>query len=427
MTKTSPGSTTDPADFTRTPAIDARPVPIDLGLIDAVTDEILAHPMALSDPPLYNPPRSVFRTFLSRRRRHPKARHPSRPRSHHLRDLDMLAASAERLRAILTRLDASQHADLMRELFNPLKLPQPQLLRATRTTQGLVELLDLLAANARQEFRARGGLKPAGKARLRTQGTQPKRKLAEQIPPRDVEARLKALALAWFGREELGSRLADVALRCRDYRDGLRSEPPQTDTLETFRQARHWSDHTMVHLLKFPFRERLALLSYRPMAEARATIETGVLIDQPAGAVRRLRALCRLLLAVGDRGAYSIEQDVAGTRYGRRDMSDPATFAVTCCASLWIAFRNEAVRGRYPKTGTFSRFVQEFLHDTLEIFPASELGGALRRFHDARDEEIRRIAERLQAPPPAVSGSAAEPDAATLEQIRRLLNTPVSG
>ncbi len=60
MTDTSPGSTTHPADFTRAPAIDARAALIDLGLIDAVTVEILAHPMALSDPPLSNPPNLIF-------------------------------------------------------------------------------------------------------------------------------------------------------------------------------------------------------------------------------------------------------------------------------------------------------------------------------------------------------------------------------
>ena len=427
MTDTSPGSITQTADFTRAPATDARAASIDLGLIDAVTAEILAHPMALSDPPLSDPPNSIFMTFARRRRLHIAdwrrrritARH--RPRSHLLRDLAMLAASAERLRAILVQLDASQHADLMRQLFNPRGLPQPGLLRATRTIQGLVELLDLLAANARHEVRARGGLEPT-RVRRRRKGAP-----AEPTPPIDAEAHLKALAQTWFGREDLSTRLADVALRCGDYRDGLRAEPSLTNTLETFQQARRWADHTMLHLLKFRFGERLELLSYRSMAEARATIEPGVPIDRPGGAARRLRALCQLLLAVGDRGAHSIAEDVAGTRYGRREMSDPADFAVTCCASLWISFRNEPIRGRYPKAGTFSRFVEEFLHDALGIFPASELRSALRRFHDARDDEIRRIAERLQAPRPSVSGSAMEPDAETLGHIRRLLNMPVSG
>ena len=101
---------------------------------------------------------------------------------------------------------------------------------------------------------------------------------------------------------------------------------------------------------------------------ARATPTRGVGVIR-RGATRRLRALCRLLLAVGDRGAHSIAEDVAGTRYGRREMSDPADFAVTCCASLWISFRNEPIGGRYPKAGTFSRFVEELLHEALGIFP----------------------------------------------------------
>ena len=74
---------------------------------------------------------------------------------------------------------------------------------------------------------------------------------------KESEAHLNALVQTWFGREDLSTRLADVALRCGDYRHGRRAEPSLTNTLETFQQARRWADHTMLHLLKFRFGERL--------------------------------------------------------------------------------------------------------------------------------------------------------------------------
>lgn len=107
----------------------------------------------------------------------------------------------------------------------------------------------------------------------------------------------------------------------------------------------------------------------------------------------------QLTVAIAEHGIFTIVLDTVGLSRGRRDISDAAVFAVTCCASLWVAFTDLPLGGRLAKTGTFSRFVEEFLSEAAPLFPPSQLSTALRGFHDHRDQEIEQIAIKFAKNP----------------------------
>jgi hypothetical protein len=310
----------------------------------------------------------------------------------------MLANSADRLREALTRMHVMGRSSIMEEYHKPsrhneataIPLGAPISHRALRTTDGIVELLKLLAGNARSQYAGLGA--PDGPPARPRRGRQ---LVPSPVSSLDIQARLTDIAARYFNQPGLWFRLADIALTCgSDWIDEV-DHPTFSQDAESLIQARRCADHVMQHLLKFRFPDRTSLLASFTTPHPMARPEADEVPEDPFAAVRRLRTVGRLLLAVGDRGYISAEMGAVGTGVGRRGMSDPAAFAVTSCASIWIANSKSRIEGREPKTGTFSRFVEEFLAEAIPIFPHAKLRTALRTFHDTRDIEIRTIAGKL--------------------------------
>jgi hypothetical protein len=370
---------------------------IDYGLIDAVVDETLSRNPAPAFNPFDERPISALDPLQGTVRAFP-------PPSHRLRNLDMLACSADRLCDALTRMHVADRLSIIVEYNKPsiseqrpaTLLGAPPALRALRTADGIVELLKLLAANARGQLANLGApdLAPA-----------PPRHMQRLAPADDIQARLTTIAVRYFDQPDIWHRLADIAFTCGSNRVGEIEHPTFYQTTQTHIQARRWADHVMQHLRKIRFDHSISLLASLPASHPLARPDAEDIPEHPFTAARRLCTLARLVLAIGDRGnrdrhgALAVTMIARSKGIGRRDLFDPAIFAVTSCASIWIANSTRRMDGRQPKSGTFSRFVEEFLAEAAPIFPHAQLRTALRMFHDHRDIEIGAIAGKLGKDP----------------------------
>ncbi|SIR52855.1 MULTISPECIES: hypothetical protein [Acidiphilium] len=390
-------------DESTTDAAIAHANSIDYGLMDAIVAETLSRKPALAFNPFDDRPLSTLDTLQQRTPIRVRKRvRELPPPSHRLRDLDMLTTSADRLREALSGMHVVErlwsmeeyHKPPRHEQTTPIPLGAPASHRALRVTDGIVELLKLLAGNARRQSAILGA----------PDLTPPRRQRTRQLAPApastlDVRARLTDIASRYFDQPELWQRLADIAFTCGSYSVDEINYPTAAQSAQTLIHARRWSDHVMRHLLKFPFQERALLFTSLPAPHPMARPKADEIPEHPLSAIRRLRALQRSLLALGDIGYFAVGIQAAGSGVGRRDLSDAAAFAVTSCASIWIANSTRRIEGREPKKGTFSRFVEEFLAEATPIFPLARLHTALRMFHDYRDTEIGAIAEKLGKDP----------------------------
>jgi hypothetical protein len=356
---------------------------IDAGLIDSLTEQFLAYPTPSMSQRLDPQSSFVFAAFANRSR--PTGMRHYRAPSHRLRDLEMLVACANRLRHAVEQMHATDRLLLWKQI----PLLSPTRLTAMRTGDGLIAFLTLLTINANARYCSLGG---RGNLLPTPQTSRPH---SGEPTSLGIENRLSNIASRYFGQPDLWPSLADVALSCGTYHADLTESPAPAVSTATIVQAATWAQHLIKHLHKFKFPERAELLNFDYLSGSIVEPDREPVFDHPNGKVRRLRALGRILFAIADYENLQGDRENIDNSAGRRDVSDPATFAVTSCASLWVAFTNRPLGGRLAKFGSFSLFVEEFLSEAAPVFSRAQLRTALRRFHDNREVEIGLIAKRF--------------------------------